>query len=517
MTDALPPDEIDRRTARVPRRRRRRFVAVACVAVALAVVFRPASHVATTIAHDVDERVPPPPGFVDDASRLERTRVFEVVPVAEDAAAAEAQLVELVRRAARDGLVVSVAGARHSMGGHTIAEDGIVVDMRPLRTMELDVERQVLRVGAGAIWHDVIRFLDPHGLSPAVMQSNDSFTVGGSVSVNCHGWQHGRPPIASTVRSLRVLLADGRVVRASRDEEPELFSLVLGGYGLFGIVLEAELDVVRNERYRLERRVVRAGEALGAYDEMLAQHPDTQMAFARMNVERRRFLDDVVLYLFHPEPAEDGSVPELADPSFVELRRAVLRGSVGSEYGKRLRWEAETEVQPLLQSGVFSRNQLLDEGVETFENRTAATTDVLHEYFVPRAGADAFVARVRELVQGEGSGGDDAPDLLNVTVRSVERDDTTFLRYADGPMLSFVMLFVQERTDAAETAMRDLTRELVDAALEQGGRHYLPYRLHATREQFERAYPTAPAFFAAKRRWDPDGVFGNAFLDAYGR
>ena len=90
------------------------------------------------------------------------------------------------------------------------------------------------------------------GRSVAVMQSNNSFTVGGSLSVNCHGWQYGRAPIASTVESFRLMKADGSIVRCSREENAELFSLVLGGYGLFGIILNAELRVVY-ERVREKR------------------------------------------------------------------------------------------------------------------------------------------------------------------------------------------------------------------------------------------------------------------------
>ena len=81
--------------------------------------------------------------------------------------------------------------------------------------MRLDKERDLLHVGGGALWKDVIPYLDSLGRSVAVMQSNNSFSVGGSISVNCHGWQFNRPPIASTVESLRLMKADG--LRTFRD------------------------------------------------------------------------------------------------------------------------------------------------------------------------------------------------------------------------------------------------------------------------------------------------------------
>src|SRR5207237_10295442 len=135
----------------------------------------------------------------------------------------------------------------------TIYPGGIVINMLPFKGMTLDEHNDLLHVQAGAKWADVIPYLDQRGRSVEVMQSDNSFSVGGSLSVNCHGWQFGRPPIASTVESFRLMKADGAIVRCSRTENRELFSLVLGGYGLFGIILDADLRVVADEALRLEQ------------------------------------------------------------------------------------------------------------------------------------------------------------------------------------------------------------------------------------------------------------------------
>ena len=82
-------------------------------------------------------------------------------------------------------------------------------------------------------------------------------------------------------------------------------------------------------------------------------------------------------------------------------------------------------------------------------------------------------------------------------------------------MFSLVMLFNQPRTAGADVQMETMTQVLIDAALKVGGRYYLPYRLHATREQFYRAYLQAERFFALKRKHDPDEVFQNQFYLKY--
>ena len=139
------------------------------------------------------------------------------------------------------------------------------------------------------------------------MQSNDSFSIGGSLSVNCHGWQLGRPPLVSTVESFRLMTADGSVATCSRTENAELFSLAAGGYGLFGVILDVRLRVVPNERYRIARYGFDAdsfeNRVRGA---CVAKPKDAQMAFGRLCVVpgEDSFLKEALLTVFHRDPLE---------------------------------------------------------------------------------------------------------------------------------------------------------------------------------------------------------------------
>lgn len=500
--------EITARRARS--RRRRRFLAIGVPALALlAVLGPPVWHLARTAWQDAPPRqFTVPAGHADDISRLNPTPVAEVWKIPEDRDGAERQLRELLRRARETGRHVAVAGARHSMGGHTLYPGGIVVDMRPFRAMHLDPERRLLTVGAGALWTDVLRQLDARGFSIEVMQSDSAFSVGGSLSVNCHGWQFGRPPIASTVDSFRLMLADGSVVRCSRTENPELFSLALGGYGLFGIILEADLRVVPNIRLRLEQEQV-ATAAAGPLLDRLRQEPRPALVYARLNVTTDHRFRQVRVSAYYPDT--NGPLPALREPGMLGLSRAIFRGSAESDYGKSLRWFAETRIQPFLLPEFVSRNQLLIETPDWYLNRKTNATDILHEYFLPRSGARGFLDKADRILERHGA------DLLNTTVRDVAADGDTFLCYAREPVIAFVMFLNQARTPEGEARMETMTRELIDAVLDVGGCYYLPYRLHATPEQFHRAYPQARRFFERKRAYDPGERFQNLFYLRYGR
>jgi len=454
-----------------------------------------------------------PKGYADDASRLNRTGVAEVWSIPAEPAAAEIQLRDLLRRARTQGLRVAIAGARHTMGGHTICPDGIVVDMLPFNHMELDSGKRVLHVGAGARWSEIIPYLDSRGCSVAIMQSNNNFSVGGSISVNCHGWQHNCPPIASTVESLRLMKADGSIVRCSREDNAELFSLVLGGYGLFGIILDVDLRVVPNERYRAEVETLPSEKYVSRFSDKVNGAADIGMVYGRLCVVpgEKTFLREAILTTFRQAPCKNEDIPRLKSPGFSMLRREVFRAQIGSKAGKEIRWNAEKVLGERVGRKYFSRNQLLDEGAETYEEHNADRTDVLHEYFIPPQRVGTFLKRARAIIPRHHG------DLLNVTIRNVLLDKDTMLRYSNQDMFAFVMLFNQPRTAEADERMETMTQELIDAAIECGGRYYLPYRLHATKAQLFKAYPQAAAFFQRKRHYDPEEIFQNQFYVKYGR
>lgn len=481
---------------------------LAAVVMAVVVLGRPVVHIGLSAWNDRNELQPLPLGVIDDASRLNQTSaIIKAVPNEPNAAI---QMLRSALKAARStGKKVSIAGARHTMGGHTIYKDGLAIDLSGFKQMALDEQTNILQVGSGARWEDIIPYLNERGRSVAVMQSNNDFSVGGTMSANAHGWQHNSRPFGSTVESFRLMLADGSIVRCSRRENAQLFSLVLGGYGLFGVILDVNLRVVANEMYRAERVIVSSQNYVNTFASRVNGVNDIGMAYGRISVAPDRFLKEAMLTIYRRNPDLKGTIPPLT-ASAVGLTRPVFRGEVESDYGKNLRWQLEKAIGGEAGNSV-SRNQILNRSSTLLENRKQAATDILHEYFIPPQSVGAFLEKCRTIIpQYKG-------DLLNITVRNVQEDHDSFLRYADQELFGLVMLFHQRRTADAEVKMQAMTQALVEAALSVGGKHYLPYRLHATPEQFSRAYPQERAFFALKRRYDPEQLFQNQFYLKYGQ
>jgi FAD/FMN-containing dehydrogenase len=187
----------------------------------------------------------------------------------------------------------------------------------------------------------------------------------------------------------------------------------------------------------------------------------------------------------------------------------VYRAQIGSEVAKRARWKVETQAVPRVGSGVATRNSLMNEPVSNLENRHARRTDILHEYFVPPGRFNDFLRACREIIPQAQA------EFLNVTLRYVAPDTTSMLAFAPTERVAAVMSFSQEMTPEGEADMLRTTEALIDRVAALGGAYYLPYRLHARNDQFERVYPRAAAFAARKRHYDPAALFRNALWDSY--
>jgi FAD/FMN-containing dehydrogenase len=446
----------------------------------------------------------------EDFGRFDHSSPQEVVPVASDPQQAEQQLSALVIRAAKQKLRISISGARHSMGGHTLYPGGIALDMLPFNHMSLDETKGILTVGAGARWSEVIPFLDQKGFAVEVMQSNNDFSVGGSVSVNCHGWQPDSPPIASTVESFRLITADGKIVRCSRTENPELFSLALGGYGLFGIILDVNLHVVPNEYYRSEFHAVKPADYARVYEQIARHNPDVGLAYGRISVAPDYFLNDAFIVLYKKQHSDQSIQNTVTLDSPGLLARLIFRGCVGSDYGKNLCWQIESFTGAAA-PGEHSRNEIMNEPSDWFANRNPDDTEILHEYFIPPERLADFIEAIRPILLRY------KPDLLNITVREVKADADTWLNYAPDNRFALVMYFHEKIDPKSDLLMEDFTRKMIDAALSCGGTYYLPYRPHATLAQFIKGYPQAGTFFEAKQKYDPEGIFENQFYLNYGK
>lgn len=474
----------------------------------IAVVSIPVLHLLRTKLNEHPKIEQLPSGYRDDVSQLNRTKVNKIVDVADDPIAMQKQLKEMLIYAKQHHLKVSISGAKHSMGGHTIYPDGIALNMLPYNHMSLDEKSNILSIGSGATWEQALHYLDQYGKSIAVMQSFSDFSIGGSMSVNGHGWQKNAPPISSSVQSFTLMKADGEIVNCSRSENPELFKLVLGGYGLFGIILDVKLKVVENTDLKFHSIAIDPQQYAENYQKLVSENPQVQFAYGRLRISDKYFLEQATLNYFTQTDEKPMALAQQQSKN-AEAKRLVFRGSVDNEYGKRLRWDLESSLNKVSPYTTFSRNEILSERASLIENKDLNSTDLLHEYFIPKQHLAQFIQDLKPILK------DSKIDLLNITIREIKHDQDAFMNYAREDVFGLVFLFNQKKTAEQEHDMQALTNKILDASLKNKGTYYLPYRLHISREKMRLAYPQADEFFRLKKKNDAEEIFSNQFYLHY--
>ncbi|RZJ53397.1 MAG: FAD-binding oxidoreductase [Flavobacterium sp.] len=468
----------------------------------------PVIHVLMTKWNETDIKTEIPKGYTNDASELNLTKVDTILKVPKDKTEIIKQLQSILKYAHQKNLKIAVAGAQHSMGGHSIYLGGIEVNMLPYKHIELDSVHNILTIGSGALWQDAIEYLDKHGKSIAVMQAFSSFSIGGSMSVNGHGWQKDSPPVSSSIISFALMNYKGEIFNCSRTENQELFKSVIGGYGLFGIILDVKLKVVDNTALRYKYVKLSAENYVPNYKKYISENPNVELVFGRLRISEKHFLEDATLNFF--ERINDKPLPlQNLHEKASETKRLVFRSTVDSEYGKRLRWDLESGMTKVLRNEIFSRNDLLNDHVSLIENKDPHSTDILQEYFIPERNFNQFIQDMKPVLQESNI------DLINITIRGVYKDEDSYMNYARENVFGFVFLFNQKKTNEQEIQMKKLTNDLVDVTIKNSGTFYLPYRLHIDREKMRKVYPQADSFFELKRKYDPNEIFNNKFYQHY--
>jgi FAD/FMN-containing dehydrogenase len=452
----------------------------------------------------------------DIHSQLNRAELADVVEVDSLEAIRSAVL-----RAREAGLPVCVAGGRHAMGGQQFCDGGLLIDTRQLaRVLGLDRERGTIAVEAGIQWPALLAQLHESqtAVSPAwgIAQKQtgaDRLSLGGAIAANAHGRGLTMRPLVSDIEELTLVDADGEVRRCSRDENAELFRLVAGSYGLFGVIHSATLRLA--PRRKLER-VVEVRELDGLiemFEHRIADgflYGDFQFAIDPAN---DTFLRRGVFSCYRPV---DDATPIPTD------QRALTREDwqqllylTHTDKAQAFERYADHYVKTSGQIYLSDAHQYADyvDDYHAWLDQTMSAphpaTEMITEIYVPRSRLADFMAEVA------GDFRDAAIDVIYGTVRLIERDEESFLAWARQRWACVIFnLHTVHTPDGLEHSAQAF-RRLIDYAIARGGSYFLTYHRWATAEQIEACYPQIREFFALKRVYDPSERFQSDWYRHY--
>jgi FAD/FMN-containing dehydrogenase len=145
-----------------------------------------------------------------------------------------------IRFARETGLVVAVRCGGHSVSGLGVCDGGLVIDLKGLKTIEIDPVAKTAKVGGGVLWGELDAATQEHGLhTPGGRVTTTG--VGGFTTGGGYGWTSSKHGLAcDNVVSAEVVLADGTIVTAGEHENTDLYWGIRGGGGNFGVVTEFE-------------------------------------------------------------------------------------------------------------------------------------------------------------------------------------------------------------------------------------------------------------------------------------
>lgn len=403
---------------------------------------------------------------------------------------------------------ISIGGGKYSMGGQTAFENSLHIDMRLFnKVMSIDTMKKQVRVQAGIRWRDLQKIIDPYDLSIKIMQTYSNFTVGGAISVNCHGRYIGHGPIISSVLELKIVTASGDIIVANRKMNQEVFNAAIGGYGGIGVIAEATLELVDN--VKVERRYKLLN--IDAYNSYFLNNIRNNKDVIFQNGDLYPPNYDQIRSVFWTKTAKpltdlDRLLPENESYALeTKLAKIVSWGNSG-------KWLRKNIIDPYVYSSeiVRWRNKEASYDVKELEPSSRdASTYVLEEYFIPVENIKSFVPKMKAVFQKYDV------NVMNVSIRHALPDNESYLSWANKEVFAFVVYYKQNTDDDAKKTVKQWTIEMTDAILSEQGTWYLPYQPHASVTQFKKGYPKAIKYFELKNKLDPQQRFTNKLLDKY--
>ena len=454
----------------------------------------------------------------DIHSKLNATRVVRV-----EAPETLEGLQRAVTTVAEAGGSLSVMGGRHSMGGQQFLSSGVALDTTGLdRIISLDSEAGLVFVESGVLWDSLVGGLREMQVNTeqrwSIVQKQtgaDRLSIGGALAANGHGRGLYYAPIVQDVESLELVDAQGKLVHCSRTENHELFSLVIGGYGLFGVIYSATLRLMPAHHLR---RTVEVTD-IDLLPELFANRIAdgfTYGDFQYMTDESSaHFLRRGVLSCYQPVPSEENA--SVSPPRKLLTREDWLKllhlshSDKGRAFEEYAAFYRSTDGQTY-DSDTFQLSMYIDgyhRDLDRLFYRGTRCNETITEVYVPlgrlpdfmRTAADELVRRNANVIYG--------------TVRLIEQDDETLLNWAKQPYACIVFNLHFEHSGRGVDRVADDLRCLIDLATEMGGSYFLTYNRFATREQLARCYPQFGRFLDLKSRYDPNGVFSSDWHRAY--
>ena len=407
------------------------------------------------------------------------------------------------------------------MGGQQFGADTLLIDIRKLsRVSNLDRHRGITEVDAGIEWPELIdSYLamqngDRQSWGIAQKQTGaDRLTMAGTIAANAHGRGLRMKPFISDIESFVIVDATGTAHTCSRTENPELFRLVHGGYGLFGVVTSVKLRLTPRRKVERVVELRTVDDLMAAFDKRIADgfiFGDFQFSIEH---DSEDFLHKGVFSCYRPVSI-DTPIPatdkQLSDENWRQLL-LLAHTNQKQAFERYVNYYLSTNGQ-VYWSDTHQLSIYPDNYHREIDQRLHApypATEMITEINVPRPLLKGFLDEAREDFRKN------KVELIYGTVRLIERDDESFLPWAKEPYACTIFNLHTVHSPEGLQRSADAFRRLIDMSARRGGTYYLTYHRYATRKQVEACYPQFAEFLRLKKKYDPEERFQSDWYRHY--
>lgn len=469
----------------------------------------------TTSSHTNVFSAPPSWQVVNDThSKLNKTLIRSL-----DAPSTESELLAVVRRAITQRKSISISGGRHAMGGQQFLQNGSLIDTTALnRVLGFDADAGLLKVQAGANWPDIIAWLQhaqrTAGRPWTIAQKQtgcDHLSLGGALSANVHGRGLNMQPVVGDVEEFSLITSDGSKLQCSRTQNKDLFNLVIGGYGMFGLIADVTLRLAPRTVLQRSVQLINAADAIETLERRRDQgalYGDFQFAIDNNSND---FLNRGIVSTYKPVADAEGPDQEKRLLSIKAWKELVyLAHTDKSAAFKRYSDHYLSTDGQTYWSDTFQLSTYLNDYHREIDSKAPKHchgTEMISELYVPRHCLSSFLSDAAIALRTRNA------SVIYGTVRLIEKDSQTFLPWAAQSWACTVLNLHVEHSATGLHNARDCFRTLIDIARKYGGSYYLTYHKFATKEQLLDCYPQMPRFIELKQRYDPMATFSSDWFN----
>jgi len=432
----------------------------------------------------------------------------------------EADLISLIQLANQKDLKISISARRHAMGGQQFAQDSLHINMNQMHKIHyFDQEKGIIRVDAGITWGQLIpRMLAMQTSEQAkwgIIQKQtgaDDISLGGSLSANAHGRGLIFQPIIQDIIGFHLIDAKGQRSYISRQENPELFSLVIGGYGLFGVI--SSIDLKLSPRQKLQRHVkeVHISDLAQTFRTAINQgylYGDFQFNFDSNSSD---FLKKGIFSAYLPAKNPDLRVQTRQFNEALWQRFLLLcvenkdkAYDLYSDY--YLSTDSQIYWSDTHQLSVYNPDYMdfITKKYPQYNNHHL----MISELYVPLDELASFMEDVKyEALNSK-------MNIVYGTIRLIKKDQDSMLAWAKQDYACIIFNLMINHYDYDEDLFKAQFQSLINQALKRNGSYFLTYHRWASDEQLLEAYPQFPQFLERKRFYDVEERFQSEWYRHY--